>query len=180
MKDLIVYSKKDIFHYGVLGMHWGIRRYQPYPKGHKGGKEVGEAAKKMSFSKVEKTKKDFEGFSSTKYSVRDADGNIVSKANVYDFNMSGFDWLLLADVETSKKHRGKGLATSVLKDVMNDTSNKDKGLYLMVKQDNEAAINLYKKMNFKTAKSYTIDNKDYFVMATGNGNLKKLKSMNFS
>lgn len=37
----------DIQHHGIKGMHWGIRRYQPYPKGSKSkGKEVGEAAKK--------------------------------------------------------------------------------------------------------------------------------------
>lgn len=43
MTDFKEYS--ELYHYGVKGMHWGIRRFQPYPAGHKGGQEVGEAAR---------------------------------------------------------------------------------------------------------------------------------------
>lgn len=47
---------EDLYHHGIIGMHWGIRRYQPYPKGHKGGKEVGEAAKSGKRSRTTKNK----------------------------------------------------------------------------------------------------------------------------
>lgn len=56
-------NRSELYHYGVLGMRWGIRRYQPYDqvprKSGKGGKEVGEAKKTYSdsdFIKIDKVK----------------------------------------------------------------------------------------------------------------------------
>lgn len=44
----------ELYHYGVLNMHWYVRRFQPYPKGYKGeGKFVGKKSKSKDAIKRE-------------------------------------------------------------------------------------------------------------------------------
>lgn len=119
-----------------------------------------------------------------RYLIKDKN-KIISKIGFTDYSkdIKGFNWILLYNIDTDPDYRGQGLCTKLLNEISNDIDT-NKGLYLCVRTDNDTAISVYKKNGFKVLKKTSIANgsntaHDFYVMYKGNGNIKKLNSVNF-
>lgn len=114
------------------------------------------------------------------YYYKNKDGKIISKLNYYDYNIPDFDWILVANLDTRKEYRRRGLATNLLNSLYKDIDKQGKGLYMAVSINNYNALKLYKELGFKENKKYKSDGNEYIIMIKGNADTNQFKNMNFS
>jgi RimJ/RimL family protein N-acetyltransferase len=175
--DFKLYS--ELFHYGVKGMHWGIRRYQNadgtltaegkehnrYRKqtinAYSTSKDVNDIIKSMNKDDRDKVlagsdhylNKE-EGSSVVKRIIKKVDGKPVA---FFDLLEDGEELQLALGTRSGKKYRGKGYGSEVTKQAMdwvekNKHKLKQKRIVWGVRKDNTASIRLAEKNGFKYQK----------------------------
>lgn len=97
-------------------------------------------------------------------------------------HMPHFKWALISNLYVSRKYRRQGFATALLQKIIADICTKDRGLYLLVSQDNTQAISVYLNLGFQKVREYQFPNTKgkYYVLAYGDGDKNQLMKVDFS
>lgn len=97
----MIFLRDELCHYGILGQKWGIRRFQPYPRGYTGdGKEIGAAQRKQNKRDIRSIKK---GAKPHIRNVSAAEKNLKVKGRLSDASETRYDEAYEAYQNAQKK-----------------------------------------------------------------------------
>ena len=133
-------TDNSLYHHGIKGQRWGVRRFQPYSNGHIDGKFVGETNKRASFSTRRKAKKDAKEYARAKmfYGKGAGTRRKLIKAKV---NERSKDDAYKAEFEkhlakqNMAAHASKAKAERHVKDAASTTAKTARGLYHLSAHD---------------------------------------------
>lgn len=121
-------------HHGIKGMHWGIRRYQPYPDGFSGeAKYIGD--KRITRKTRRLAKKDAKEFARARMFYGEGAGNrrklIKARVEEYSKKIPGYkeEFEKYSSKQDMAKHAGAARRERKIRDVKNSTVKTSRGIF---------------------------------------------------